>query len=212
MDPQQAPQGAPQGAPQRAPQGAPQADPAQQLRDRIEQLGNISGRAGEVLANVRNLKREQVALHRAVLRVMQLLGRHADARAQLEQLVELAGQQLGTQDELVQQLQAILDTEPDSQSVNRAIADLSDALSNLGQGQIGLASPSDMEVPAAAAQRGQPPAGGSRRSKKRGGYKIRRDTASRTEVRSGSSTKRKSSKSKRTRTRRRRTSASAKKN
>lgn len=204
MDPQQAQQG--------APQGAPQAEPAEQLDQSIRLLGNLSGRAQEVLANVRNLKREQVALHKAVLRVMQILGRHADARGQLEQLVELAREQLGTQDMFVQQLQAILDTEPDSQSVNQAITDLSAALSNMGQGVIDLARTSDVEVPAAAAQQGQPPAGGRRRSKRRGGYKIRRDTASRTEVRSRSSTKRKSSKSKRSRTRRRRISTSAKKN
>ena len=148
---------------------------SQKLNDLIKNLSSLNNGADALINKVNTLKDEQIALHDAVLKVVNIVLNSVASISQIDALIRVAEKGEADQKNTLESIENIINKQPNREQVNSAITNLQKALDDSNSG-IKLIIPRQGQE-----EKGQEGQGGQR-----GGFKYKRDASARTEVRSQS--------------------------
>jgi len=153
--------------------------PTMQLASLIDELGTLGDEHNVLLGNVTELKKDQIALYRSVVQVRDMMSKLAVVGQDIQELITHAQRAKGNQEQLLAQILQITQEAPQTEEVTEALNNLQQAVAQASNGPVQpLIYPKDIQIPA-------PTRGGKRHNKnKKGGYKYKRDTIKRSEIKS----------------------------
>ena len=150
-------------------------DKAQQLNTILQDLGSLNNRGSSILNGVKGLKQEQIALHRSIEKILNIVNRLTGTQSQIQALLNAGGEEKEEQNKLINEIMKVIDMAPNRDEVENTVTQLQEAIQMSGQ-NITIDNPKDIDVDINS------PILGGKTHKKRGGFKYRRDNSARVEL------------------------------
>ena len=176
-------------------------DKAQQLNTILQDLGSLNNRGSSILNGVKGLKQEQIALHRSIEKILNIVNRLTGTQSQIQALLNTGGQEKEEQTNLINEIMKVIDMAPNRDEVENTVTQLQEAIQMSGQ-NITIDNPKDIDVDI--------------NSPILGGFKYRRDNSERVELKTrtlkGNPTRKRKTKTKTKTFTRRRTKRKTKRN
>lgn len=152
-------------------------DKAQRLNTLLQDLGSLNNRGTNILNGVKSLKQEQIALYRAINKILNIVNKLTGTQSQIQSLLSSAGDEQEEQDKLIDEIMKVIDMAPNRDEIENTVSQLQNAIQMSGQ-DITIENPKDVDL-----NINNQILGGKKQLKK-GGFRYKRDNSARVELKS----------------------------